>query len=240
MDLQGRDHVCAQNPVSFPTVLTLRNTGKTEITNPVVKGTLVTNSGKVLRSWTLTPVSGISSLKPQESASFEMTLDMTAEDETAAIDIQDQAGSYGLRVLFWAEYGYTAADGPAFGESKLWKQVIPVWELSADDPRNTYILPVLTASYEDRVYQPGETVTFDLTVTNINPTDTISGIRFEWYPYLNNGETAETPVEVAMPDLKLLPGDVRLIFYHFQKRIRMDGIRKGNSLQKKVQTVSLL
>nr|MCR4883243.1 DUF11 domain-containing protein [Clostridiales bacterium] len=77
------------------------------------------------------------------------------------------------------------------------------------------------------VYQPGETVTFDLTVTNINPTDTISGIRFEWYPYLNNGDTAETPVEVAMPDLKLLPGESYTLEHAFSYTVTTSDAKRG-------------
>ena len=227
LDVQGREMLSQQDPVSFPALFTLRNTGKTEITDPVVKGSLVTNSGKVLHSYTLTPAGGISSLKPQESASFEMNLDITAEDEASAIDSQDQAGYFQLHLLCWAEYGYAASDGPASGESNLWKQDIAVGELNADDPRETYILPVLTASYEDRVYHPGETVSFDLTVTNVNPTDTINGIRFEWYPYMDNGDTAETPLEIDRSDLTLLPGESYTLKNAFSRTITKEDALRG-------------
>ena len=227
LDVQGREILSQQDPVSFPAVFTLRNTGKTEITNPVVSGCLATSVGNILHLYTLTPVDGVSSLKPQESASFEMNLDITAEDEALAAAVQNSSGFSGLRFLCWGEYGYDTGDGPASGESNLWKQDIAVGELNADDPRETYILPVLTASYEDRVYHPGETVSFDLTVTNVNPTDTINGIRFEWYPYMDNGDTAETPLEIDRSDLTLLPGESCTLENAFSRTITKEDALRG-------------
>ncbi len=227
LDMQGRDHLYEQDPVSLPASFTLTNTGATEITTPVLKASLVTSSGKLLHTYTLEPVSGTSSLNPMESASFAMNLDITAEDEQAVIGTEDLTGFCGLRLLCWAEYGYTGAEGPAYGESNLLIQAVEVWELGPDNPKNTYILPVLTGAFEDRTYHTGETVWFDLTVTNVNPTDTINGIRFDWYPYKDNGDLEETPVEIDMSDVTLKPGESYTLEHQFSCTVTQAAAQRG-------------
>ncbi|MBQ6562511.1 MAG: hypothetical protein IJL88_01270 [Clostridia bacterium] len=227
LDMQGRDRLYEQDPVSLPGSYTLTNTGVFEITDPVLKASLVTSSGKLLHTYTLLPVSGTSSLKPTESTTFEMNLDITAEDEQAVIGTEDLTGFCGLRLLCCAEYDYTGAEGPAYGESNLLVQSVEVWELGPDDPKNTYILPVLNGTFEDRTYHTGETVWFDLMVTNINPTDTITGIRFDWFPYKDNGDLEETPVEIDMSDVTLKPGESYTLEHQFSYTVTQAAAERG-------------
>ena len=202
-EMEKPDHLCANESVSIPASLTLRNIGDMPITNPVVKGVLMTGGGKTLGGYTLIPENGVSVLQPQESATFILTAPVGPEDESATLEDEE----YLLRFAFHAEYEFEHPEkGSTRGESNMWHQEIPVWELTAEDPRSSYIAPVLTVSFEDKVYKPGDKVTFNLKVENVNPEDTIKGIRFEWYPVDGDGEMGE-PLTVEQPDVVLKPGE---------------------------------
>ena len=202
-EMEKLDLLCANESASIPVSLTLRNIGDIPITNPVVKGVLMTDGGKTLRSYTLTPKNGVSVLQPQESATFILTAPVGPEDESATLEDEEHL----LRFAFYAEYEFEDPEkGTARGESNIWHQEIPVSELTAEDPRSSYIAPVLTVSFEDKVYKPGEKVMFNLKVENVNPEDTIEGIRFEWFPVDESGEMGE-PLTYEYPDIILKPGE---------------------------------
>lgn len=86
------------------------------------------------------------------------------------------------------------------------------------EEKKNYVFPILTGSFEDRIYYPGETVWIDLTLENVNPTDTVHGVVLEWYDVSANGEVADEPFySKSMPDLILMPGESHSIKhqYHF-------------------------
>ncbi len=221
--LEGPAHLNTPEAADLPVSLTLRNIGDLPVTDPVVRGVLMTGSGKTLRTFALTPENGAALLQPEESASFALTAPIGAEDEMAALEDEEPL----LRFVFWAEYNYAhPAEGPARGESNLWQQVIPVWDQVAD-PKNTYVFPILTGSFEDRVYHPGEKVWIDLTVENVNPEDTIEGIRFEWYPVAENGDIGDSPMVIDMPDITLMPGESYTLKHRYFFGVDQEEALKG-------------
>ena len=202
-EMEKPDHLCSNEAASIPVSLTLRNIGDIPVTDPVVKGVLMTGGCKTVGAYTLTPENGVSVLQPGESTAFSLTVPVGQEEESAALE----DGENILRFVFWAEHSYDDPEkGPSHGESNMWQQAIGVWELTLEDPRSSYIAPVLTASFEDKVYQAGEKVMINLRVDNVNPEDTIEGIRFEWCPVDGNGEIGE-PLVADRPDAVLAPGE---------------------------------
>ncbi len=151
MDFHGRLHLFENDSDSFPVTLTLTNVGDVPLTDPVAHCTLTTGGGKTLRTLTLQPENSAVSLLPGESVPFAIAVDVSGPDETEALKDRDDIAS--LQWIFWAEYSYVNVMGEAAnGESNLWRQSIEVWELDADNPKNTYVMPVLTGSFEARVY----------------------------------------------------------------------------------------
>ena len=217
------DHLCSDESASVPVSLTLRNIGTLPVAGPAVKGVLMTNSGRTLRTFTLASEEDVTVLQPQESATFTLDVPVGPEDESAALEEDENL----LRFAFYAEYSYEDPEqGPAHGESNIWQQSIPVWELPAGDPRSSYVIPVLTVSFEDKVYKPGEKVMLNLKVENVNPEDTIEGIRFEWYLVDEQGETGE-PIVYDRPDIVLKPGESFELDNHFFYGVDQEEALKG-------------
>ena len=135
-----------------------------------------------------------------------------------------------LRFVFWAEYGYEHPEmGAAHGESNLWQQSIPVWDQEYEDPKSTYIMPILTGSFDDSVHHPGDQVWIDLTVENVNPTDTIQGIKFEWYGVDEKGDSSIEPAfTVDMPDVILMPGESYTLKHRFFFGVDQEEALKGH------------
>lgn len=218
MDFHGRSNLWRNDSDSFPVTLTLTNVGDVPLTDPVAHCTLMTSGGKTLRTITLQPESGAASFRPGESVPFTMTAQVDGADVAEALKETSD-----LQWVFWAEYGYMSAAGEAAsGESNLWRQGIKVWDLEAGDPRGTLVLPILTGSFEDRVYHPGETVWIDLTVENVNPTETFKGIRFERY-----GVNGQSAAAIEMPDLTLKPGESYTLEHRFSVDVDSEAAKKG-------------
>ncbi len=223
--MEKPEYLSLHQTADLPVSLTLKNIGDLPITDPVVKGVLTTGGGKTLRAFTLTPENGAALLQPEESASFALTAPIGAEDEMAALEDEEPL----LRFIFWAEYGYEHPEmGAAQGESNIWQQSIPVWDQEYDDPKSTYILPILTGSFDDSVHHPGDKVWIDLTVENVNPTDTIQGIRFEWYRVDEKGDSSIEPVfTIDMPDITLMPGESYTLKHRFFFGVDQEEALKG-------------
>ena len=224
--MEKPEYLSLHQTAELPAALTLRNYGTLPITDPVVKGVLTTGGGQTLRAFTLTPENGVSVLQPQESASFVLAAPVGPEDESAAIAEEDAL----LRFVFWAEYGYEHPEmGAAHGESNLWQQSIPVWDQEYEDPKSTYIMPILTGSFDDSVHHPGDQVWIDLTVENVNPTDTIQGIKFEWYGVDEKGDSSIEPAfTVDMPDVILMPGESYTLKHRFFFGVDQEEALKGH------------
>ncbi len=224
--MEKPEYLSLHQTAELPAALTLKNFGSLPITDPVVKGVLTTSGGQTLRTFTLTPENGVSVLQPQESASFVLAASVGPEDESAAIAEEDAL----LRFIFWAEYGYEHPEmGAVLGESNIWQQSVPVWELEYDDPKSTYIMPILTGSFDDSVHHPGDKVWIDLTVENVNPTDTIQGIVFEWYSVDENGDSISDPAfTIDMPDIILMPGESYTLKHYYFYGVDQEAALKGH------------
>ena len=204
--------------------LTLRNLSDTVLTDPVVRGALMTGSGKTLRTFDLVSENGVAMLNAGESAAFLMTDTIGPADESAALEEEEPL----LRYVFWGEYSYEdPTEGPAAGQSNLWQQSVAVWDVDVSDPKLTYIVPVLTGSFEDRIYHPGERVWIDLTLENVNPEDTINGVRFEWYSVEENGDVSEDPLVIDLPELTLMPGESFTLSHRFFFGVDQEEALKG-------------